>query len=95
MIESIQIVFLFLGSIFIFIGALGTLLMPDTLSRAHALSKALTLGISLMLIGLLLERSTYAASTKIVLAILFQFVTIPLSGHIFAFFSYKKKLKNL
>jgi multicomponent Na+:H+ antiporter subunit G len=91
MIEWVRALFFLCGSLFVFTGALGIVVMPDVLSRAHALSKALTLGVSLMLIGLLIGHESYTVGTKIILAIAFQFVTIPLSGHIFALYAYSTR----
>ena len=48
--ELFSACFLLGGAVFIFIGSLGVARLPDVLCRAHALSKALTLGIALMLI---------------------------------------------
>ena len=82
---------LILGSIFIFIGALGILKFPTALMRAHALSKAMLLGISLVLLGLLPSLETNAERVKILLAIAFLVITIPIAGHIFALYSASEK----
>ncbi|MCH1430077.1 MAG: hypothetical protein GWP59_03210 [Chlamydiales bacterium] len=74
----------FIGSAFILVAGIGMIRLPDTLSRAHALSKAATLGISLILIALFAYIGTFTAGAKILAAICFNFITIPLSGHIFA-----------
>jgi len=83
----ITIVFLSFGLFFVFVGSLGVLRLPDALCRAHALSKAITLGMSLMLIGLWIQIGTLLAAVKIFFAILFLFFTIPLAGHIFALYA--------
>ncbi|MEM1282382.1 MAG: monovalent cation/H(+) antiporter subunit G [Chlamydiota bacterium] len=84
-------VFVFIGVLFVFIGGLGILRLPDALCRSHAISKALTLGVSLMLIGLLIETEKPVACIKILLAIFFLFLSMPLSGHIFALYAVKKQ----
>ncbi|MCB1149176.1 MAG: monovalent cation/H(+) antiporter subunit G [Chlamydiia bacterium] len=83
----ISALLLLLGALLIFIGALGVVKFPDALMRAHALSKALTLGIALMLLGLIPFLQSYAEGIKIFLAILFLFATIPIAGHIFALYA--------
>ncbi|KAF3361811.1 hypothetical protein PHSC3_001577 [Chlamydiales bacterium STE3] len=83
--------FLLFGSLFILIGSLGVLNMPDTLCRTHALSKALTLGLSSMLIGLWINLGTDIAGLKIFLCICFQLATIPLSGHLIAYYFWHQK----
>lgn len=91
--ELISAIFLLLGVLFILIANLGILIMPDVICRAHALSKAVTLGILLMLIGLWIYLGPEAVGLKILLTILFQFITIPLSSHLFIFFI-SNRLKN-
>jgi multicomponent Na+:H+ antiporter subunit G len=91
--EIFTALFLLMGSIFIFISCLGVLNMPDTLCRSHALSKAMTLGISLMLIALWIHFDSNLVGLKVFLAITLQFITIPLSGHLFALYISKKLIK--
>jgi multicomponent Na+:H+ antiporter subunit G len=90
--ELLGIIFLFCGAFFIFIGSLGVLRFPDTLMRAHALSKALTLGITLMLIGTWVTLYEEIEGMKIFLAILFLFLTIPVAGHLLGFMAYRKEI---
>lgn len=93
MIESIPPIFMFVGILFILIGGLGILRLPDPLCRAHAISKALTFGISLMLIGLIIHLKEPIVTLKILLAIFFLFLSMPLSGHIFALYAVKETQK--
>ena len=72
------------GSLFILIAGIGIVKLPDTLCRAHALSKAGTLGIGLILMAFLVIIGTYGTAAKILIVICFNLITIPLSGHIFA-----------
>lgn len=88
--ELVTALFLVTGSIFIFIGALGILKFPATLMRAHALSKAMLLGISLVLLSLVPNLGFSAQTLKIILGIVFLILTIPIAGHIFALYSGSK-----
>lgn len=92
--ELISAFFLLSGVLFILIANLGILIMPDVLCRSHALSKAVTLGILLMLMGLWTYLGSEAVGLKILLAILFQFITIPLSSHLFVFYTSRHLAKN-
>lgn len=74
------------GSVFIFIGALGVLKFPNALMRAHALSKAMLLGVSCVLLAQIPSLETSAEAVKTILAIAFLMLTIPISGHIFAYY---------
>ncbi|MBN4066689.1 monovalent cation/H(+) antiporter subunit G [Simkania negevensis] len=82
------------GSLFILIGGIGIVKLPDTICRAHALSKAGTLGIGLVLLACLGMIGTYEAAAKILIAICFNFITIPLSGHIFARYAIRQHYKT-
>lgn len=74
---------LLMGSLFILIAAIGLLRMPDVLCRSHAVAKAMTLGIVLMFVGLLLHLPGDGSSgLKTILAICFQLLTIPVSSHL-------------
>ena len=81
---------LLLGSGFILTAGIGIARLPDALCRAHALSKAATLGLSLLLLVLLFSSNVFATQVKLALALVFQFATIPIAGHIFALYAYKK-----
>ncbi len=94
MIDILTVIILDIGLFFILLGSLGILKLPDSLCRAHALSKALTLGISLMLIALWIHLGDALSGVKIFLTIVFLFFTIPLSGHIFALFAVKNSEKS-
>lgn len=87
--ELISSFFLLSGSLLILLGSWGVVKMPDVLCRAHALSKALTLGISLMLIGMWIPLEDEKLDLKISLAILFLLTTIPLAAHLFALLAYR------
>jgi len=90
--EFLSSFFLISGSLLILIGCIGIVNMPDVLCRAHALSKAVTLGIILMLIGLWFTLGPEKAGFRIFLAISFQLFTIPVAGHLFALMAYKKRI---
>lgn len=83
MAELFGLLIMILGSAFIFTAGVGILRLPDVLCRAHAISKALTLGLSLILIVLFSLIGTYTSGIKVFLAVLFQFTTIPIATHIF------------
>lgn len=72
------------GTLFILVAGIGILRLPDLLCRSHAVAKAMTLGICLMFLGLYLYLSNFETGTglKILLAVLFQLLTIPVSSHL-------------
>lgn len=80
------------GSLLMLIASIGLLRLPDVLCRSHAVAKAMTLGIFLMLFGLWLHLEGEEASLKILLAIFFQVVTIPVASHLVGLLALKKNL---
>lgn len=90
MIQDLSIAILLLtGSILIFLAALGVLRFADALCRAHALAKATTCGICLMLIGLWISLNNEISGLKILLVIMFSLTTIPLASHLTALLMYR------
>ena len=68
-----------IGSIFLFLGALGVVRMPDVYNRMQAGTKATTLGSMLTLIGIGLAHPDWLP--KLILLILFVLFTNPVSTH--------------
>lgn len=77
------------GCFFFVIAAVGTINLPDIYCRSHALGKATTLGIMLLLIGYGL-RVPEVSWVKIVAIVVFQAVTVPVSSHLFCLIAYRK-----
>lgn len=79
--EWIGGVLVILGGIFMAIGSLGLVRMPDVFTRMHAASVADTLGVSLVLFGLVLFAGFSLVSVKLILLILFIALTSPTAAH--------------
>jgi multicomponent Na+:H+ antiporter subunit G len=79
--EWIGGVLVVLGGIFMMIGSLGLVRMPDVFTRMHAASVADTLGVSLILFGLVLFAGFSLVSVKLILLILFIALTSPTATH--------------
>lgn len=77
------------GSIVMLLASIGVLRFPDTLCRAHALTKATTFGSSLLLIALWISLGDEVAGLKILLVIFFCMLTIPLSSQLVASLYYR------
>ena len=73
-----------IGSVFLFLGALGLLRMPDIFNRMQAGTKATTMGTILFLTGIALGHFESMGAGKIVILILFIIFTNPLSSHALA-----------
>jgi len=79
-----------IGSIFIFLGALGLLRMPDFFTRIQAGTKASTLGTMLSILGIGIIHYEWAG--KIIILIVFVFMTNPISSHVIARAAYCTKI---
>jgi len=80
------------GTIWIFIACVGLLRLPDLLCRSHATGMAMTMGITLVLLAVALQLGLEEAGLKVFLAILFQFLTIPVAGHLLSLLAYRKNV---
>jgi multicomponent Na+:H+ antiporter subunit G len=70
-----------LGSIFMVIGALGLIRMPDVFSRLHGASVSDTFGVGLILVGLVLVAGLTLVSVKLAFLLLLLFLTGPVATH--------------
>jgi multicomponent Na+:H+ antiporter subunit G len=92
MTELLTCILLLLGMTFIVIAAIGAVRLPDVLCRSHAVAKAVTLGIFTMLLGLWLHLGAEDVGLKILLAILFQVITIPVASHLISLLAFQKDI---
>lgn len=84
-----------LGALTIVIAMLGLVRFPDVFCRAHAVGKALTLGLALLFIGLWIDLGFRNTGLKLIAAIVFQFLTLPVASHLLARLSYEKRLPRV
>lgn len=92
--ETLQIIGAFVvlaGSIFIFLGSLGLVRMPDVYNRIQAGTKASTLGTLLSLTGIALILPAWWP--KLLLLAIFIILTNPVSSHVLARASHHAKIK--
>lgn len=82
--DAIICFFLLSGSLVMFLAALGVVRFRDTLCRAHALTKATSFGVTLLLAALWISLDDDVAGLKILLVIGFCMLTIPLASHLVA-----------
>ena len=77
-------ILLVLGAIFMFIAALGLVRFPDLYTRMHAVTKASSLGTSLILISVAIYFSELGTSLLALFLIVFIFLTAPVAAHLVA-----------
>jgi multicomponent Na+:H+ antiporter subunit G len=81
-IEIISAVFLFLGSVFFLIAAIGAFRFPDLYTRMHAATKGGAFAAVLMLSGIALYFQDVWVGLEALLVIVFVFLTAPIAGHV-------------
>jgi multicomponent Na+:H+ antiporter subunit G len=83
-VEAVAVVFVVTGTFFLVVSAIGLVRLPDFYTRAHAVAKSETLGIMLVLIGLLIHHAPTAGSFQLVLIIIFAYLANPTAVHALA-----------
>lgn len=88
--NSLIIFFIAIGVLFMVVAAIGVFRLPDLYTRAHAASKSATLGVMCILLGVFFHFWLIEGhlNTRILLGILFIFITGPVGGHIMSRSSY-------
>ena len=92
LLQIIGAILLLGGSIFLFLGSLGLLRMPDVYNRIQAGTKATTLGTLLVLIGTALIQPEW--SIKLLLIGVFLLFTNPLSSQVLANAAHRSKVSK-
>ena len=82
MIEIIAGLLLLGGTAFMLVAAIGLLRLPDLYTRMHAVTKAGTLGIGLVLISAAVASANVSVFTRALAAFLFVLFTAPVSAHL-------------
>lgn len=72
------------GGLFVFIGGVGALRMPDFYTRMHAASLTDTLGTILVLLGIILQAGLSLAAIKLVAITVFLLLTAPTAAYALA-----------
>ena len=70
------------GLFFMAVAVLGLLRLPDFFTRVHAVSTSETLGISVLLLGLIVHEGVSLVSLKLAFVVLFVFIANPVAAHV-------------
>lgn len=90
-IEVLTAICLLLGAAMSLAAAIGLLRFPDLLSRMHAATKPQVLGLLLMLTAVGLESRSWTLAPLLLVAWLFQLLTVPVSAHMVGRAGYRTK----
>lgn len=80
----VSIITMLLGAFFLLVGTVGLIRLPDVFSRMHATTKSDTLGLGLVLIGLIIYQGFELTSLKMLLIIIFLWLANPTAAHFIA-----------
>ena len=79
-----------MGSFFFLVGVLGLLRMPDVFSRIHTTTKGDTLGVGLILLGLMVLYGFSFTTLRILVLLILVWLTTPTAAHLIAKAAYQK-----
>jgi len=82
--EVLSWIFIGAGSIFVLIGGIGLIRLPDFYTRIHAAGITDTMGAWLILIGLMFTAGWSLITVKLLMLLFFLAATSPLSSHALA-----------
>lgn len=86
--EIIIITVVSLGTLFILLAGIGLIRMPDLYLRISVTTKAVTLGVGLLLLGTALYFKEISITTRAIAIIFFLFLTAPIGAHLIGRASY-------
>jgi len=81
------------GAIFTLIAAIGVLRMPDLLIRIHSATKAGTLGVALILMGVAFHFHRTPLTLEALATVLFIFITAPIASYLIARAAYFNQIQ--
>jgi multicomponent Na+:H+ antiporter subunit G len=90
-IDGLSAVFMVAGALMSLAAAVGLLRFPDLLSRMHAATKPQVLGLFLLLAAMGLQLRTWWVWPVLLVAWIFQLLTVPVSAHMVGRAGYRTK----
>lgn len=91
----LTILFVVSGIFFLLVGSIGIIRLPGFYSRTHATSKSDTLGMILIIVGLIIFEGLTINSGKLALVLLFIMLANPIGAHALARAAYNSGLKPI
>jgi len=90
-IDTVSAVFMVLGALMSLAAAIGLLRFPDLMSQMHAATKPQVLGLFLLLCAVGLQLRSWWVWPVLVVAWIFQLLTVPVSAHMVGRAGYRTK----
>lgn len=89
----ISIAFIIAGMVLVLAGGIGVVRLPDFYSRTHATSKSDTLGVMLVIFGLIVYEGLTLNSVKLGFIVLLVALANPIGSHAIGHAAYRMGLK--
>lgn len=89
--DAVSAVFMVVGALMSLAAAVGLLRFPDLMSRMHAATKPQVLGLFLLLAAVGLQQRTWWVWPVLLVAWIFQLLTVPVSAHMVGRAGYRTK----
>lgn len=90
LIMIIASIFLISGAFFFLVGVLGLIRMPDVFSRIHTTTKGDTLGVGLIILGLMVLYGFSFTVLRLAVLLIITWLTTPTAAHLIAKAAYRK-----
>ena len=81
------------GVLFIVLAAVGMIKMPDFYMRMSVSTKAVTLGVGLILVAAAVSFNSFAITSRVVAIVIFLFITAPVAAHMIGRSAYFVEVK--
>jgi multicomponent Na+:H+ antiporter subunit G len=91
LIDTVSAVFMVVGALMSLAAAVGLLRFPDLMSRMHAATKPQVLGLFLLLSAVGLQMRSWWVWPVLIVAWIFQLLTVPVSAHMVGRAGYRTK----
>lgn len=91
--EIIAGIMVLAGVFFFLVSTIGLLRLPDIYTRLHATSKGDTLGAGLCILGVIFYLGFTLTSVKLLLVIIFIWITSPTSAHLIGKAAYRTNVR--
>lgn len=90
---TVSVILLILGSFLMLLAGVGVVRLPDVFMRMSASTKASTLGVILIMLGVVIHFDNLGATARAIGIVLFILLTGPISAHKIARAAYLTKTK--
>jgi len=93
--ELLTIFFIIAGVLFILIASIGIIRMPDVYTRMSVVAKAITLGVGLILLGVIIHFNDTATFLKVSVIYIFLTLSTSIAASVIGLAAYKDKKTKL